>query len=120
MKMKDSMDRMEFDQGNLQEEAPRRVQRRKRPELKPIWFAAVAVVLLAVVSVELIRVYGQLDSAKSQRETMSQELEQQKKENSALESDLSKAGDEEFIKGLAKDQLGLAEDGERIFYDVNH
>ena len=76
--------------------------------------------LLAVVSVELIRVYGQLDSAKSQRETMSQELEQQKKENSALESDLSKAGDEEFIKGLAKDQLGLAEDGERIFYDVNH
>ena len=49
MKMKDSMDRMEFDQGNLQEEAPRRVQRRKRPELKPIWFAAVAVVLLAVV-----------------------------------------------------------------------
>ena len=51
MKMKDSMDRMEFDQGNLQEEAPRRVQRRKRPELKPIWFAAVAVVLLAVVLV---------------------------------------------------------------------
>ena len=49
MKMKDSMDRMEFDQGNPQEEAPRRVQRRKRPELKPIWFAAVAVVLLAVV-----------------------------------------------------------------------
>lgn len=49
MKMKDSMDRMEFDRGNPQEEAPRRVQRRKRPELKPIWFAAVAVVLLAVV-----------------------------------------------------------------------
>ena len=53
-------------------------------------------------------------------ETMSQELEQQKKENSALESDLGKANDKEFIKGLAKDQLGLAEDGERIFYDVNH
>lgn len=49
MKMKDSMDRMEFDRGNPQEEAPRRVQRRKRPELKPIWFAAVAVALLAVV-----------------------------------------------------------------------
>ena len=47
-------------------------------------------------------------------------LEQQKKENSALESDLGKANDKEFIKGLAKDQLGLAEDGERIFYDVNH
>lgn len=39
----------------------------------------VLLVLLAVVSVELIRVYGQLDSAKSERETMSQELEQQKR-----------------------------------------
>ena len=52
MKMKDSMDRMEFDQGNPQEEEPRRVQHRKRPELKPIWFAAVAVVLLAVNMLE--------------------------------------------------------------------
>lgn len=57
---------------------------------------------------------------KGQRETVSQQLQEQKKENSDLESDLSKADDKEFIKGLAKDQLGLAEDGERIFYDVNH
>ena len=32
---------------------------------------------------------------------------------------LAKKGDEEFIKDLARDQLGLAEEGERIFYDVN-
>ena len=51
---------------------------------------------------------------------MRYERQEQKKENSDLESDLSKADDKEFIKGLAKDQLGLAEDGERIFYDVNH
>ena len=80
----------------------------------------VLVVLVAVVSVELLRVYGQLGSAKTQRDTMGQQLEEQKKENSDLESDLGKANDKEFIKGLAKDQLGLAEDGERIFYDVNH
>ena len=81
---------------------------------------AMVVVLVAVVSVELLRVYGQLGSAKTQRDTMGQQLEEQKKENSDLESDLGKANDKEFIKGLAKDQLGLAEDGERIFYDVNH
>ena len=80
----------------------------------------VLLVLLAVVVVQLIRVYGQLGEAKAQRETVSQQLQEQKKENSDLESDLSKADDKEFIKGLAKDQLGLAEDGERIFYDVNH
>ena len=94
-------------------------QAKRRKRRTPITLV-VLLVLLAVVSVELIRVYGQVDSAKSQLEAMRQELEQQEKENSALESDLSKAGDKEFIKGLAKDQLGLAEDGERIFYDVNH
>ena len=95
----------------------KQVKRKKRRA--PITLV-VLMVLLAVVSVQLVHVYGQLDSAKAQRETMSQELEQQKKEHSSLESDLGKANDKEFIKGLAKDQLGLAEDGERIFYDVNH
>lgn len=95
----------------------KQVKRKKRRA--PITLV-VLLVLLVVVSVQLVHVYGQLDSAKAQRETMSQELEQKKKENSSLESDLGKANDKEFIKGLAKDQLGLAEDGERIFYDVNH
>lgn len=95
----------------------KQVKRKKRRA--PITLV-VLIVLLVVVSVQLVHVYGQLDSAKAQRETTSQELEQKKKENSSLESDLGKANDKEFIKGLAKDQLGLAEDGERIFYDVNH
>lgn len=94
-------------------------QDKKKKRRAPITLV-VLLVLVAVVSVELLRVYGQLDSAKTQRDTMGQQLEEQKKENSDLESDLGKANDKEFIKGLAKDQLGLAEDGERIFYDVNH
>ena len=94
-------------------------QDKKKKRRAPITLV-VLVVLVAVVSVELLRVYGQLGIAKTQRDTMGQQLEEQKKENSDLESDLGKANDKEFIKGLAKDQLGLAEDGERIFYDVNH
>ena len=94
-------------------------QEKKKKRRAPITLV-VLLVLVAVVSVELLRVYGQLDSAKTQRDTMGQQLEEQKKENSDLESDLGKANDKEFIKGLAKDQLGLAEVGERIFYDVNH
>ncbi len=94
-------------------------QDKKKKRRAPITLV-VLVVLVAVVSVELLRVYGQLGSAKTQRDTMGQQLEEQKKENSDLESDLGKANDKEFLKGLAKDQLGLAEDGERIFYDVNH
>ncbi len=94
-------------------------QDKKKKRRAPITLV-VLLVLVAVVSVELLRVYGQLDSAKTQRDTMGQQQEEPKKENSDLESDLGKANDKEFIKGLAKDQLGLAEVGERIFYDVNH
>ena len=77
------------------------------------------VVLIVVAGVELVRVYGRLQEAKNQQETVSQQLLQQQQENEALKSDLDKADDPEFIKGLARDQLGLVEDGERIFYDVN-
>lgn len=94
-------------------------QVKKKKRKMPITLVML-LVLLAVVSVQLVRVYGQLDSAKTQRDAVGQKLEEQKKENGALESDLSKANDKDFIKGLAKDQLGLAEEGERIFYDVNH
>lgn len=95
-------------------------QAKKKKRSAPITLV-VLVVLLAVVTVQIIRVYGkQLGEAKAQREAVSQQLQEQQRENRDLESDLSKADDKEFIKGLAKDQLGLAEDGERIFYDVNH
>ncbi len=95
-------------------------QAKKKKRSAPITLV-VLIVLLAVVTVQIIRVYGkQLGEAKIQREAVSQQLQEQQRENHDLESDLSKADDKEFIKGLAKDQLGLAEDGERIFYDVNH
>ena len=66
-------------------------QAKKKKRRTPITLV-VLLVLLAVVSVELIRVYGQLDSAKSQREAMSQELEQQKKElDAAIQAEHVKA-----------------------------
>ena len=46
-------------------------------------------------------------------------MQMKQQENQALQSDLDKKDDPEFIKELARDQLGLAEAGERIFYDVN-
>ena len=51
MKMKDSMDQMKFDRGNPQEDAPRRVQKRKKLNWKPVWFAVTAAVLAAVLLV---------------------------------------------------------------------
>ena len=60
------------------------------------------------------------DMAQQTLQNFAAQVEQRKQENAALEADLGKSDDEEFVKDLARDQLGLAESGERIFYDVNH
>lgn len=75
--------------------------------------------LVVFLVIELVQVGNRLSEAKQQEAALTRQLQQQTQENQALESDLAKKDDQEFIKDLARDQLGLAEEGERIFYDVN-
>lgn len=75
--------------------------------------------LVIFLGIELIQVGQRLNEARQQQAALERQLQMQTQENQALESDLAKKDDEEFIKDLARDQLGLAEAGERIFYDVN-
>ena len=81
---------------------------------------AVVLLLIGVVGFELLNVYGQIAEAKEQERSLAVRVEEQRQANVSLQQDLSRADDEEFIKELARDLLGLAESGERIFYDVNN
>lgn len=90
----------------------------KKRRTNPI-LLLVILALVVFLGVELIRVGKRLNEAAQQQAALERQLQQQTQENQALESDLAKKDDEEFIKDLARDQLGLAEAGERIFYDVN-
>lgn len=76
--------------------------------------------LIGVVAFETVNVYSQLETARAEETRLSAQVEQQKRENASLQSDLARADDPEFIKELAREQLNMAEQGERIFYDVNH
>ena len=80
----------------------------------------VVLLLIAVVGFEVVQVYAQIRDAQTQEELLSVQIEEKKLANAALMEDLARADDEEFMKELAREQLGLAEPGERIFYDVNH
>lgn len=93
----------------------------KRPRKKRYNTALVLVlaVLIVVIGVEIVNVYGRLKEVRAQEASLTQQLQEKTQENQALQSDLDKKDDPEFIKGLARDLLGLAEEGERIFYDVN-
>lgn len=79
----------------------------------------VLIALAVFIGIELIQVNQRLGEAKVQEASLTRQMQQQEQENEALRSDLSKKDDPDFIKGLARDLLGLAEEGERIFYDVN-
>ena len=59
-------------------------------------------------------------AAKEQEARLRTQVEQKEEENNSLKDALSHADDPDYILGLARDRLGLAEDGERIFPDVNN
>ena len=79
----------------------------------------VLIALAVFIGIELIQVNQRLGEAKVQEASLTRQMQQQEQENEALRSDLANKDDPDFIKELARDQLGLAEEGERIFYDVN-
>lgn len=94
-------------------------QKKTRKKRSNTVLLLVLAVLIVVVGMEIVNVYGRLRDARAQEAALTQQMEEKTQENEALRSDLSKKDDPDFIKGLARDLLGLAEEGERIFYDVN-
>ena len=90
----------------------------KKKRNSPVLLIVLAV-LVIIVAVETVQVYSRLNVKKNEEARLLEELQADQQANDALKSDLEKADDEEFIKSLARELLGLAEDGERIFYDVN-
>lgn len=94
-------------------------QARKKARRTNRALLALLLALAVVLAVELVRLSSQLTAAQAEESSLTRQLQQQQQENAALESDLARKDDPEFIKELAREQLGLAEAGERIFYDVN-
>lgn len=94
-------------------------QKKTRKKRSNTVLLLVLAVLIVAVGMEIVNVYGRLRDVRAQEAALTQQMEEKTQENEALRSDLSKKDDPDFIKGLARDLLGLAEEGERIFYDVN-
>lgn len=82
--------------------------------------ALVLLILLGVMAYKLVEVYGDLSVGKEREARLRTQKEQKQEEVSSLEDALSHADDPDYILGLAHDRLGLVEDGERDFQDVNN
>ncbi|MBQ0037554.1 MAG: septum formation initiator family protein [Clostridiales bacterium] len=94
--------------------------KKKGNKSRSIIVSLALVVLLVIMGVQLVHVFGQISSAKEKEAALSAQVEQRQRENTALKSDLARSDDPDFYQELARSELGLAQDGERIFYDVNN
>ena len=84
------------------------------------WTLLVVVVLIGLVGAQLVHVHGEIEAGHAEDQKLSMEASRKTKENQALKEDLDRADDPAFWDELARAELDLAEQGERIFYDVNH
>jgi len=74
--------------------------------------------LAAAATVTLVSLQSQL----AEKERLTTELREQvaavEQENQRLEAAIEETGSEESVKAIARQKLGLVENGEIIFYDI--
>lgn len=100
----------------------KRAKSKKKPASRAKLAAVLVIaVLLVAVTAEVAHTFGsRLPELQRQSEALDDQIRQEQQENNDLRDDLEHAGDPDFIQDMARDELGLATDGERIFYDVNN
>ena len=73
-------------------------------------------ILIFGAGVQLYRLQGQLRSARAEEEALAAQITQLEKENEALSEDLANAGDPELIEKIAREELGMVMQNEKVFY----
>lgn len=86
---------------------------KKRPSSKLT--ALILVVLLFGVAVQLRHMVGQLSSARAEEAVYTARLADLQETNARLEADIANSGDQELIEEIAREDLGMAEQNEKIF-----
>lgn len=71
--------------------------------------------LLLVIGVQIYRMFGQLQEARAQEADYARQLAELQETNRQLQEDLDNAGNLDLIEDIARDELGMVGDGEKIF-----
>ena len=76
--------------------------------------------VLAAVGWQLRSMQGQLQDAQAEKDRTAQQVESMKQSNDALRADIAEGATDEKMKELARDELGLTEPNEYVFYDQSN
>ena len=94
------------------------VQRRRRKRVSGFLTGLILLVLILGAGVQLYRLQGQLRTARAEEAALSAQIAQLEKENEALSADIANAGDPELIEKIAREELGMVMQNEKVFYTI--
>ena len=73
-------------------------------------------VLLLGVGIQLYRMQEDLKTARAEEAALAAQIAQVERENAQLQEDLDRAGDPELIEEIAREELGMVTQNEKVFY----
>ena len=79
----------------------------------------VILALLVASVTALLTLNSRLDQAKLERDTLSQEVQDQAEDNAALADDIANCDDPDRIAAIAREKLGLVGQDEIVFIDTS-
>ena len=72
--------------------------------------------LLMGISLQIYRMFGQLQAARVEEAAYTQQLEELRETNRQLREDLDNSGSQALIEDIARDKLGMVTPGEKVFH----
>ena len=91
---------------------------KKRPKSK-LLTKVVFLVLLVVLGTQLYRLQGQIQTAQEDQEQLTQQVEQLRQKNAELAQDIENGDDPALKEEIAREELGMVNPGEKVFYNVS-
>ena len=79
----------------------------------------VILVLLVASITALLTLNSRLEQARLERDTLSQEVQDQEENNAALADDIENSDDPDRIAAIAREKLGLVGQDEIVFIDTS-
>lgn len=96
------------------------IRKRKPPRivLKPASRMTVLILmtLMAVLTIQILRMNAQIQAAYAEEATVARYLEELREINRQLQDDLDNSTDPTLIENIARDQLGMVREGEKVFH----
>ena len=89
--------------------------RRKENRAGRFSIACIVICLLAVMSIQIIRLYGKDQEYQAKEEELTAQLELEKKRSESLSEHEAYIGSRQYVEDTAKSKLGLVYDNEIIF-----